>query len=109
MASGKVFSLEGKSLKLTTAADIEPYIGTLRSMEDLEAIKLLGNSLGVGACKVLGEILATKKNLRVGWCLLERSIDETFWWTDQFNRPLISPTYSLADYSPRFLRHCHTS
>jgi Ran GTPase-activating protein 1 len=64
-SSTKVFSIEGQGLKLTTAEDIEPHIASLRSMEDLEEIKLLGNSLGVGACKVLGDILATKKTLRV--------------------------------------------
>jgi Ran GTPase-activating protein 1 len=64
-SSNKLFSIEGKSLKLTTAEDIEPYIASLRAMEDLEEIRLLGNSLGVGACKALGEILATKKTLRV--------------------------------------------
>lgn len=61
----KVFSLEGKGLKLTTAEDLEPHIKDLRALEDLEEIRLLGNTLGVGACKLLGEILATKKTLQV--------------------------------------------
>jgi len=60
----KIFSLEGKSLKLTTAEDLEPHIAELRA-NDIEEIRLLGNTLGVGACKLLGEILATKKNLKV--------------------------------------------
>lgn len=63
--SKKVFSLEGKGLKLTTAEDLEPHIKDLRALEDLEEIRLLGNTLGVGACKLLGEILATKKSLQV--------------------------------------------
>lgn len=62
----KVFSLEGKGLKLTTAEDLEPHIKDLRALEGLEEIRLLGNTLGVGACKLLGEILATKKTLQVG-------------------------------------------
>lgn len=63
--SKKVFSLEGKGLKLTTAEDLEPHIKDLRALDDLEEIRLLGNTLGVGACKLLGEILATKKTLQV--------------------------------------------
>lgn len=64
-ASTKVFSLEGKGLKLDTAEDLEAHIGPLRAMDDVEEVRLLGNTLGVGACKLLGEVLATKKNLRV--------------------------------------------
>ncbi|EJP68933.1 ran GTPase activating protein 1 [Beauveria bassiana ARSEF 2860] len=62
--SEKIFSLEGKGLKLTTAEDVEPHIAELRA-NDVEEVHLLGNSLGVEACKVLGEVLATKKNLKV--------------------------------------------
>lgn len=63
--SGKVFSLEGKVLKLDTAADLEPHVAELRAMDDVEEVRILGNTLGVGACKLLGEILATKKSLHV--------------------------------------------
>ncbi|CAK7223529.1 Ran GAP Rna1 [Sporothrix curviconia] len=63
MASTKVFSLEGKGLKLDTAADLEPHIAPLRAMDDVEEVHLLGNTLGVGACQLLGEVLATKKTL----------------------------------------------
>lgn len=63
--STKVFSLEGKGLKLDTAEDIEPHIKALNDMEDVEEVKILGNTLGIGACKRLGEVLATKKNLKV--------------------------------------------
>ncbi|KAJ3478926.1 hypothetical protein NLG97_g8452 [Lecanicillium saksenae] len=62
--SKKIFSLEGKVLKLTTAEDVEPHIADLRA-NDVEEVHLLGNSLGIEACKVLGEVLATKKNLKV--------------------------------------------
>jgi hypothetical protein len=66
MASAtKIFSLEGKGLKLTTAEDLEPHIADLRASNNLEEVHLLGNTLGVGACKLLGEVLATKKTLRV--------------------------------------------
>jgi len=63
--SKKIFSLEGKGLKLDTAADLEPHIESLRSMSDVEEVHLLGNTLGVEACKALGEVLKTKKSLQV--------------------------------------------
>lgn len=61
----KVFSLEGKGLKLDTADDLEAHIADLKSMEDVEEVRMLGNTLGIGACKRLGEVLATKKSLQV--------------------------------------------
>lgn len=61
----KLFSLEGKGLKLDTAADVEVHIKSLREMEGVEEVRLLGNTLGVEACKVLGEVLETKKSLKV--------------------------------------------
>jgi len=63
--SKKIFSLEGKGLKLDTAADLEPHIESLRSMSDVEEVRFLGNTLGVEACKALGEVLETKKSLQV--------------------------------------------
>lgn len=63
--SSKIFSLEGKGLKLDTEADLEPHIAPLRALEDVEEVRILGNTLGVGACKLLGEVLSTKKSLKV--------------------------------------------
>ncbi|KAI0172347.1 RNI-like protein [Hypoxylon sp. FL1284] len=63
-APDKVFSLEGKALKIDTAQDLEAHIGPLRAMEDVEEVRILGNTLGVEACKLLGEVLATKKSLK---------------------------------------------
>lgn len=63
--SPKIFSLEGRGLKLDTAEDLEPHIAELRAMDDVEEVHMHGNTLGVGACKLLGEVLATKKTLRV--------------------------------------------
>lgn len=65
MASSKIFTLEGKGLKLDTAEDIEPHLAELKAMDDVEEVRLLGNTLGIGACKRLGEVLSTKKSLRV--------------------------------------------
>lgn len=64
-SSNKVFSLEGKGLKLDTAEDLEPHIADLKAMGDVEEVRILGNTLGVGACKRLGEVLSTKKTLKV--------------------------------------------
>lgn len=64
-SSSNVFSLEGKGLKLDTAADVEKHIAALRSMPNVEEIRLQGNTLGIEACKLLGEVLETKKTLQV--------------------------------------------
>jgi Ran GTPase-activating protein 1 len=68
----KVFTLEGKGLKLDSAADVEAHIKPLREMDDVQEVRLLGNTLGVEASKVLGEVLATKKSLQVRSILLSR-------------------------------------
>ncbi|TVY90752.1 Ran GTPase-activating protein [Lachnellula willkommii] len=61
----KIFSLEGKGLKLDTKEDVEAHIKPLREMDDVVEVRLLGNTLGVEACKVLGEVLETKKSLQI--------------------------------------------
>ncbi|OCL08050.1 RNI-like protein [Glonium stellatum] len=65
MASNKIFSLEGKGLKLDTAQDIEPHIKALKENSDVEEVRLLGNTLGIGASKALAKILETKKKLQI--------------------------------------------
>ncbi|TEY81860.1 hypothetical protein BOTCAL_0031g00520 [Botryotinia calthae] len=60
----KIFSLEGKGLKLDSAADVEPHIKTLREMKDVEEVRFLGNTLGVEACRVIGEVLGEKTSLK---------------------------------------------
>ncbi|KAI9798398.1 MAG: hypothetical protein M1833_004792 [Piccolia ochrophora] len=61
----KLFSLEGRGLKLDTAADTEPHIKDLRDNPDVEEVRLGGNTLGTGACEALAEALAEKKSLQV--------------------------------------------
>lgn len=63
--SSKVFSLEGKSLKLDNSEDIKPHIESLRNSPDVEEALFLGNTLGVGACEELASVLATKKTLKI--------------------------------------------
>ena len=65
MTSEKVFSLEGKGLKLDTAADVEPHVAPLRHNSVVEEVRLGGNTLGIGASKALAAVLETKKSLRV--------------------------------------------
>ena len=61
----KIFSLEGRGLKLDTAADVEVHIKPLKEMNDVEEVRFLGNTLGIEACKAIGEVLETKKTLQV--------------------------------------------
>ena len=65
MSTAKVFSLEGKGLRLDTAADIEPHIEALRDNDSVEEIRLGGNTLGIEACEALAKVLETKKTLQV--------------------------------------------
>lgn len=61
----KLFTLEGQGLKLNDADDVEEHIKHLRSMHDVEEIRLLGNTLGVEACDAIAEVIATKTTLQV--------------------------------------------
>jgi hypothetical protein len=81
-ANTKIFSLEGKGLKLDTAADVDAHIKPLRAMEDVEEVRFLGNTLGVEACKVLGEVLETKKSLQVSQTLSRLHFPDTANYTD---------------------------
>lgn len=65
MSHSTVFSLEGKGLKLDTAEDIEPHIKELRENANVEEVRLLGNTLGIGASEALAKVLETKKTLKV--------------------------------------------
>jgi len=65
MPGSKIFSLEGKSLKLDTAADIEQHIQELVHNDDVEEVRFLGNTLGIGASQALARVLGTKKKLQV--------------------------------------------
>ncbi|KAI5809633.1 hypothetical protein DFH27DRAFT_153745 [Peziza echinospora] len=65
MTGPSVFSLEGRSLKLNTAADIAPYIEELKANSDVEEIRLNGNTLGIEACEALAKVLENRKSLKV--------------------------------------------
>jgi len=71
MTNQKIFSLEAKGLKLDTAEDIEPHIKPLRDATDIAEVRLLGNTLGIGASEALAKALETQKNLEVSWPALD--------------------------------------
>ncbi|PVV04756.1 hypothetical protein BB560_000730 [Smittium megazygosporum] len=51
----KLFSLEGKGLKLTTAEDMKQYAQQIADFDQLEEIVLSGNTIGVEAAKELAK------------------------------------------------------
>ncbi|KAJ1970342.1 Ran GAP Rna1, partial [Dimargaris verticillata] len=59
-----VFSLEGKGLKLTTAADAQPYIDLLKTIPKLELIQLNGNTIGPEAAKAFAAAIKDQKTLK---------------------------------------------
>lgn len=63
-----VFSIVGKGLKLNTAADVQEFVDTINQMDNLQVIKLSGNTIGVEAGQALGEALKTKTHLKVDYC-----------------------------------------
>ncbi|KAF1839906.1 ran GTPase activating protein 1 [Cucurbitaria berberidis CBS 394.84] len=65
MSASNVFSLEGRGLKLTTADDIAPHIEALKSNDHVDEVRLLGNTLGIGASEALAKVLEGKKGLKV--------------------------------------------
>jgi Ran GTPase-activating protein 1 len=59
------FTIKAATLKFETREDILPYLKPLIENPDVEEVHLSGNTYGIGACQFLGEILSTKKNLKV--------------------------------------------
>ncbi|KAG9821917.1 ran GTPase activating protein 1, partial [Aureobasidium melanogenum] len=60
-----IFSLEGRALKLDSAADMDKHIAELKANNDVEEVVFVGNTLGVEACEALAKVLETKKKLKV--------------------------------------------
>jgi len=52
----KIFTLQGKGLRLSSAADIAPFLENVDPVQ-LEEIHLGGNTIGVEAAEVLGKFL----------------------------------------------------
>jgi Ran GTPase-activating protein 1 len=62
--SSKVFSLQGKSLKLDSRSDVEPHLKDVDPVI-VEEIHLGGNTIGVGAAEALAEFLEKTTVLKV--------------------------------------------
>lgn len=60
-----VFSIEGKGLKLNTAEDVQPFVDTILQMDDLQEIRMSGNTIGVEAGMALASALQSRKNIKV--------------------------------------------
>lgn len=65
LENNTVFSIVGKGLKLNTTEDVKEFVETIEKMDDLETIKLSGNTIGVEAGQALGEALKSKTKLKV--------------------------------------------
>lgn len=61
----RIYTLEGKGLKLTTSEDISPYLDEIRALENLEELRLNGNTIGAEAAQALSEVLKQKPTLKV--------------------------------------------
>jgi Ran GTPase-activating protein 1 len=59
------FTIKAATLKFDSREEILPYLKPLIENADVEEVHLSGNTYGIGACQLLGEILSTKKNLKV--------------------------------------------
>ncbi|KAK2465381.1 hypothetical protein APHAL10511_002735 [Amanita phalloides] len=62
--TANVFSLQGKGLKLSTRADIEPHLQGVNPAV-IDEIHLCGNTLGVEAAQALAEFLAKTEVLKI--------------------------------------------
>ena len=58
-------SIEGKGLKLNTAADVEQICNDIKALEGLTEIRLSGNTFGVEAAQAIAKALATQEKLSV--------------------------------------------
>lgn len=67
----KIFSLQGRGLKLNTRTDIEPHLKDVPTT--IEEIHLGGNTIGVEAAQTLAEFLSKTTALKVSNTYLTRS------------------------------------
>ena len=72
LPQSNIFTIQGRTLKLDSRADIEPHVKSLLAIKDtVEEIHFGGNTLGVEACAALAEALpqlrVLKVRLNTGW------------------------------------------
>lgn len=63
-SNSKVLSIHGKSLKLDTRADLEPWIKNV-DPTIIEQVHFGGNTLGVEAAQALAEFLTKATSIKV--------------------------------------------
>lgn len=73
--AAKMFSLQGKSLKLDSRSDIEPHLKDVDPTV-IEEIHLGGNTIGVEAAKALAEFLEKTTVLKVCGGIYSRLVGE---------------------------------
>ena len=61
----ETFVIEGKSLKLTTKEDVEPFVKEIHSKQHIKKFVTSGNSYGIEAAKALAEALKAQESLIV--------------------------------------------
>jgi Ran GTPase-activating protein (RanGAP) involved in mRNA processing and transport len=71
------FKINATTLKFETREDLLPYLQPLIENPNVEEVHLGGSTYGIEACKFLGEILATKKKLKVH-SLIHIVLDDPF-------------------------------
>jgi|SRR5277367_1529742 len=64
-ADPHIFTIKAATLKFETRHDLLPYLTPLIENTNVEEAHLSGNTYGVEACEFLGQVLSTKKNLKV--------------------------------------------
>jgi Ran GTPase-activating protein (RanGAP) involved in mRNA processing and transport len=106
--SRKVFSLQGKSLKLDSRSDIDPHLKNVDPTV-IEEICLGGNTIGIEAAKALAEFLKKTTALKV----CEGPIPGFFFEIDKANldeeRSRTLQISLLVDSSPKYPPRCPRS
>jgi Ran GTPase-activating protein (RanGAP) involved in mRNA processing and transport len=64
-ADSRVFTIEAATQKFDSREDLVRFVQPLIDATHVEEVHLSGNTYSIEACKFLGEILATKKSLKV--------------------------------------------
>ena len=81
------FTIKAATLKFETRHDLLPYLTSLIENPDVEEVHLSGNTYGVEACQFLGEVLSTKKNLKV---LSATPVSAPVWTDSVFFRKVLT-------------------
>ena len=64
-SSNNVFSIEGKSLKLDNAEDVQEFVNSILEIENLQEVILSGNTFGVDSTQAITRALKEKNTIKV--------------------------------------------